>query len=158
MDFSLGISWQYGLLTIISMLLLPFFRGRYAFIVGAIGFSLIDIFAGKVGMWTLSCALVWGLVSFIFAKHQPNGTFLNFAKMSVFSVLVFDILTGIVFSAIFWGMPLTDAAIGQIPFTIKHLLGITAIALICAPLLFPAIAKQINKLELFVLKPQAARA
>ena len=38
LDFSLGISWQFGVLAVGSMLLFPFFRGRYAFLAGAIAY------------------------------------------------------------------------------------------------------------------------
>ena len=163
LDFSLGISWQFGLLAVSSMLLLPFFRKKYAFIAGAFAYSLVDILPailgaqGTIGLWTLTGAIAWGIVGMHYANHKPNGSPLNFAKLGIAGTLIFDSLTGPIASTFVWGMPFQEALVGQIPFTIKHLLGIGAISLIAAPLLFPKVSKSINRLNFeFLKKPLAA--
>ena len=76
LDFSLGISWQFGALAIFSMLLFPFFKGRYAFFAGALCYSLVDIApallfgAQSIGLWTLTGALSWGLVAIFFRSPK----------------------------------------------------------------------------------------
>ena len=160
LDFSLGISWQFGALAVGSMLLFPFFRGRYAFLAGALCYSLIDIVpavffgaAGTVGMWTLTGALCWGLVALLFSKQKPDGSPFTFAKLGLGGTLLFDAVTGVILSPLLWGMPLADAFVGQIPFTLKHLLGIGAVSLILAPVLFPTVRKRIESMRHFALKP-----
>jgi hypothetical protein len=161
LDFSLGISWQFGALAVLSILLLPFFRGRYAFLAGAIGYSLVDILPalfgakGTIGLWTLTGAITWGIVGYLFARQNPNGSPITFAKLGLGGTILFDAITGVILSPLMWGMPWQDALIGQIPFTIKHLLGIGAISIILAPLLFPSISRFLSRSKLFILKPQA---
>ena len=159
LDFSLGISWQFGALAVFSMLLFPFFRGRYAFFAGALCYSLVDILpallfgAQSVGLWTLTGALSWGIVAVLFSRQQPDGSPFTFAKLGIGGTLLFDAITGVILSPLVWGMPWQDALVGQIPFTIKHLFGIAAVSLILAPLLFPSVRKAILKVEHFALKP-----
>ncbi len=160
LDFSLGISWQFGALAVLSILLLPFFRGRYAFLAGALGYSLVDIIpalfgaTGTIGLWTLTGAITWGIVGYLFARQKPNGSPMTFAKLGLGGTILFDAVTGVILSPLLWGMSWQDALIGQIPFTIKHLLGIGAISIILAPLLFSSISRFLSKSRWFVLKPQ----
>ena len=161
LDFSLGISWQFGALAVGSMLLFPFFRGRYAFFAGAFCYSLVDILpallfgAQSIGLWTLTGALSWGIVAFLFSRQKPDGSPFTFAKLGIGGTLLFDALTGPIASTFVWGMPFSDALIGQIPFTAKHLFGIAAVSLILAPLLFPSVRKALVKVEHAALKPTA---
>lgn len=162
LDFSLGISWQFGVLAVASMLLFPFFRGRYAFLAGAFAYSLVDIIPallgtqGTIGLWTLTGALTWGVVGLLFSSQKPDGSPLNFARLGIAGALIFDAITGPIASTFIWGMPFSEALIGQIPFTIKHLLGIGAISLVLAPLIFPSVKKLLLEKKHFVLKASPA--
>ncbi|MFA6328399.1 MAG: hypothetical protein WCY41_03060 [Candidatus Micrarchaeia archaeon] len=164
LDFSLGISWQFGALAVFSMLLFPFFRGRYAFFAGALCYSLVDVLpaillgAQSIGLWTLTGALAWGIVAVLFARQKPDGSPFTFAKLGIGGTLVFDAITGVILSSLVWGMPWGDALVGQIPFTAKHLLGIAAVSLVLAPLLFPSVVKRMRALKWAALKPQAGAA
>jgi len=164
LDFSLGISWQFGVLAVASMLLFPFFRGRYAFLGGAIAYSLVDIAPallgtpGTIGLWTLTGALSWGLVALLFTCQKPDGSPFTFAKLGLGATLLFDTLTGPIASTFVWGMPFSEALVGQIPFTLKHLFGIAAVSLLFAPLIFPSVNKRIRSLKYFFLKPRKAVA
>jgi len=95
LDFSLGISWQFGALAVLSMLLFPFFRGRYAFLMGAIGYSLVDIIpallgaSGTIGLWTVTGAITWGAVGILFTREKPSGSPLQFAKLGIGGTLMF---------------------------------------------------------------------
>jgi hypothetical protein len=179
LDFSLGISWQFGALAVLSMLLFPFFRGRYAFLAGALAYSLVDIvpaiLAGAspqqlalalfdpksslpVGLWTITGAVTWGIVGYIFTLQKPDGSPLTFAKLGIAGTMVFDAITGPIASTFIWGMPFADALAGQIPFTAKHLFGIAAVSIVLAPLLFPSVRKALSGRKLFALKPAHALA
>ena len=113
---------------------------------------------GTIGLWTLTGALTWGIVAFLFSRQKPDGSPFTFAKLGLGGTLLFDAITGPIASTFIWGMPFSDALIGQIPFTIKHLLGIGAISVILAPLLFPSISKALSSARHFALKPQHAAA
>lgn len=162
LDFSLGISWQFGALAVLSMLFFPFVRGKYAFLAGAAAYSLVDIVPallgaqGTVGLWTLTGAISWGIVALLFSRQKPDGSPFTFAKLGIGGTLLFDALTGPIASTFVWGMPFSDALIGQIPFTIKHLLGIAAVSLVLAPLLFPSVKKALAARSHPVLKPLPA--
>ncbi len=159
MDFSLGISWQFGALAVLSILLFPFMRGRYAFLLGMLGYSLVDILpmawgaTGTVGLWTLTGAITWGIVGLLFSKQKPNGSPFTFAKLGLGGTLLFDAVTGVILSPLLWGMSWENAFVGQIPFTLKHLFGIAAVSLILAPILFPSVQKAIAKAKWAILKP-----
>jgi len=159
LDFSLGISWQFGALAVLSMLVFPFFRGRYAFLAGALCYPLIDIIPallgaqGTIGLWTLTGALSWGIVSLLFSRVSPNGSPFSFAKLGIAGTLLYDGITGVLLSPLLWGMPWQDALVGQIPFTMKHLFGIAAVSLIFAPLLFPTAKKMLSQSGAAFLKP-----
>ncbi|MCX6773071.1 MAG: hypothetical protein NTV88_04870 [Candidatus Micrarchaeota archaeon] len=110
LDFSLGISWQFGALAVLSMLIFPFFKGRYAFLAGAAAYSLVDIVPWlmgypTLGLWTLTSAISWGIVGFLFATQKPNGSPFAFAKLGIAGTLVFDAITGPIASTFVWGMP-----------------------------------------------------
>ncbi len=173
LELSLGISWQFGILAVGSMLLFPYFRGRYAFVAAAIAYSLVDIVPAMlsgasfgqlasalldsksslaVGLWTLTGALAWGAVGFLFTLQKPNGSPLTFAKLGIGGTLIFDAITGPIFSPLIWGMPFWEALVGQLPFTAKHLFGIAAVSILLAPLLFPSINKALSKKNWLVLK------
>jgi hypothetical protein len=163
LDFSLGISWQFGALAVFSMLLFPFFRGKYAFFAGAAAYSLVDIVpalfgAPTLGLWTLTGAAAWGFVGWLFSRQKPNGSPLTFAKLGIGGTLLFDAITGVILSPLVWGMPWEDALVGQIPFTVKHLFGIAAVSLILTPLLFPQVNRRIAALKWAVLKPGISAA
>jgi hypothetical protein len=159
LDFSLGISWQFGALAVGSMLLFPFFRGRYAFLGGAFAYSLVDfapalLFGAKsIGLWTLTGAATWGIVGYLFSRQKPDGSPFTFAKLGIGGMLLFDAVTGVILSPLVWGMPWGDALVGQIPFTMKHLFGTAAVSLVLAPILFPQVRKRIAVLKFHVLKP-----
>ena len=159
LDFSLGISWQFGALAVLSLLAFPFLRGRFAFFIGAFAYSLVDILPaafgaqGTIGIWTLTGALTWGIVALLYSRQKPNGSPLNFAKLGIAGTLLFDAITGPIASTLIWGMPFSDSLIGQIPFTLKHLLGIAAVSLMLAPLLFPSASKLLSEKKWFLLKP-----
>jgi len=71
--------------------------------------------------------------------------------------LLFDALTGPIASTLVWGIPFPEALIGQIPFTLKHLLGMAAISFIAAPLLFPSVRRALSEKKWVALKPLASQ-
>lgn len=97
-----------------------------------------DLIVNKVGMWTFITGGVYGLLAFfavIFFKNRKS-TALNYAIFSIIGTLFFDGITGLSIGPIFFNQPFLDALMGQIPFTLLHLLGNVSFALVLSPALY----------------------
>lgn len=144
MDWTINIAWTFGLLMVLTAAFAPLMRSKYGFLLGAALYSLVDVVQGAVGLWTLTGALSWGLVGFLFTKRNPSKSIVGFLGLSVGGTLLFDFLTGPVASPLLWGMPFTEALIGQVPFTLSHLIGNAALTAIFAPFVYAFAATQKN--------------
>lgn len=118
-----------------------------------------DLLTDRVGVWTLITATVYGVLA-LFANYffqNREMSRLNYVKFAVFGTLFFDAITGLSIGPIFFGQSFMQALIGQIPFTLMHLLGNVTFALILSPILYKYIIEN-KKLEfniisnMFVLK------
>lgn len=112
---------------------------------------LYDIITNKIGMWTLITAIVYGLLGFwasIYFKNKNNKP-LNYAKFAIIGTITFDIITGLSIGPLFFHQSFTQALIGQIPFTILHLIGNISFAIVLSPLIYRLIIKN----KKFEVKP-----
>ena len=94
--------------------------------------SILDLLVGKVGSWTILTALTYGAVGVwggYFLQHR-SATTKNFVIASVVGTLFFDLITGVIAGPLMFGQSATIAVIGQIPFTIRHLMGNLLFALL----------------------------
>jgi len=109
----------------------PWVGGLY----GVFSIILIDVLMNKVGSWTIVTALIYGAVGVIgayFLKSR-DGSAKNFIIISIIGTLFFDLITGVLMGPILFGGSLVVAAIGQIPFTLRHLAGNIFFAAVLAP-------------------------
>lgn len=121
--------------------LMPFSK-RYGaiggFIFGALSIALFDLFVGRVGQWTVITALAYGLLgiaaSFFFRKRA--STRINYIVFAIAGTLFYDAVTGLSIGPLFFGQSLAEAFWGQIPFTLWHLAGNIAFALVLSPALY----------------------
>ena len=120
---------------------MPFSRayGKTAGFLFAFGsVVLFDLIVGKVGVWTLITAMVYGLVGLsavLYFKNRKNTAW-NYAKFALVSTVIFDVVTGFTVGPIFFGQPFIAAVLGQIPFTAMHLLGNVSFAFLLSPALY----------------------
>ncbi|MFH0835841.1 MAG: hypothetical protein V1834_01635 [Candidatus Micrarchaeota archaeon] len=138
--WGLYIAWSFGFLMLSTTLLAPFLKRKYGFLLGIILYALVDITMSRVGIWTLTSAFAWGLAGWWMATRQPSGSFKTFLGMSVAGTLLFDFVSGPIFGSWLWRMPFEVALIGQIPFTMSHLIGNVVVTGIFAPIIYPLIA------------------
>ncbi len=109
----------------------PWVAGLY----GAISMVLVDLIMGKVGIWTIVTSLTYGAVGVWGAVLLKNrsASAKNFVVISIVGTLFFDLITGVLMGPLMFGGSFLAAAIGQIPFTLRHLAGNVFFAAILAP-------------------------
>ncbi len=102
---------------------------------GALSMIFIDLLMGKIGSWTIVTSLTYGAIgtlgSFLLKSRNPSAK--NFIWVSVVGTLIFDLITGVLAGPILFGGSFLAAAIGQVPFTLRHLLGNIVFAGVLAP-------------------------
>jgi hypothetical protein len=103
---------------------------------------LFDILSRKVGIWTAVTAGTYGLLglgfSFAYSALGKRGRTIGtatFLVSGVVGVLVFDFITGPILSSAMFRMSFAQALIGQIPFTLKHLVSVSAYTVVVSPVL-----------------------
>lgn len=105
-----------------------------AFVFGASSMVLFDLITSGIGIWTFFTALCYGLIGlsaywFLRGKQGWKG----YTVYAIISTLAFDIITGVLVGPIFYNQPWISAIVGQIPFTIYHLIGNISFALLLSP-------------------------
>jgi hypothetical protein len=102
-----------------------------------------DLITMRVGLWTLVTGLTYaglGLMFHFLYKRLGRVKLRHYLGSGILGVLVFDFVTGVLFGPALFGMSYAQAFIGQVPFTLMHLLTVTGFVLVLTPLLDRAIA------------------
>lgn len=95
-----------------------------------------DLMTSGIGIWTLATAGTYaglGLGFHLAYKRIGKVKLKHYLGSGIIGVLVFDFVTGVLLGPTMFGMNYMQALIGQIPFTIVHLLTVTAFILILTP-------------------------
>ncbi len=96
-----------------------------------------DFITMRVGLWTLVTALTYaglGTGFHLYYKKVGEVKLKHYLGSGVLGVLVFDFVTGVLFGPALFGTSHLQAFIGQVPFTVMHLLTATGFILILTPL------------------------
>lgn len=123
------------------------FSKKWGWLAGAI-FGFLSIFIydlinptigfARIGIWTFVTAIMYALVGIaggFYLKNKENKIRYYFI-FAVIATLVYDFITGPIMSSLIFHMSFAQATIGQIPFTIMHLLGNIIGAVVISPLLY----------------------
>ena len=97
-----------------------------------------DFVTGYIGSWTLVTGITYGLIGIAFhyfLKSKDKVGIKMYLGCGILGVLVFDFVTGVLATPLMFGMTFQAALIGQIPFTLRHLLTTSAFILVVTPLL-----------------------
>ena len=116
-------------------------RGRVSAVLFPVAaMALFDLLSGRIGIWTLVTAGTYGLIGFGFSflyaglaargRRVGRGTYL---LSGAAGVLVFDFVTGPVLSSALFHLSFAQAAVGQVPFTLRHLLSVSLYAVLVSP-------------------------
>jgi uncharacterized membrane protein len=124
-----------------------------AFIFSFLSIVIYDIATGTTGSWTWITALTYGVIGILsgiyFSTRQASST--NFVIFSIVGTLLYDAVTGLGIGTLLWGQSLSEAFVGQIPFTLWHLGSNAFLAMTLSPLLYKWVVKN-NKLETTILE------
>lgn len=98
-----------------------------------------DYVTGYLGMWTVVTSITYGALGLAFhylLKDRKEVGMKIYLGFGIVGVLIFDFITGVVATPFLVpGMTFAQAFIGQVPFTIKHLVTSSAFIIIVTPLL-----------------------
>ena len=103
-------------------------------------FSIIlyDLATGTLGKWTMLTSVSYGVVgyasAYYFKNREPSRK--NFVYFAILGTLFFDAFTGLLTGPLFFEQPLMVALVGQIPFTLLHLIGNISFALLLSPAIY----------------------
>lgn len=113
------------------------------FLFGFLSILIYDIFTVGIGIWTFITALAYGFIGILAVWYFKNKTGrINYLKFAIFGTILYDALTGLTLGPIFWGQSFMVALIGQIPFTLIHLIGNSSFAILISPLIERWLAKE----------------
>lgn len=117
------------------------FSKRYglvgSFLFGFLGIVFYDAVTSGWGLWTFVTAICYGLLgagAHLFFKHR-KATIANFLLFGVPGTVVYDAVTMMI-GPLFNGQSFAVALLGQIPFTLMHVLGTVVFAVFLSPALY----------------------
>jgi len=110
---------------------------------GAMSMFFFDAATGMLGWWTLITAVSYGLVGAVAPFALKKMDYVSFA---IVATIAYDAMTGLTMGPLLFGQPVTEALIGQIPFTVMHLLGNILFAMALSPVVEYWVARN-KKLE-----------
>jgi len=111
-----------------------------------------DIITMKLGPWTLVTSVTYAALALFFAfcfKRLKKVHFRHFIGLSAVGVILFDIITGPIMSTLMFNQPLWFSIIGQIPFTLFHLVSAVSYTFFLVPVLDPDIREELAKSKAF---------
>ena len=121
--------------------MMPFstrFGWMTSFLFGFLSITLFDAVTSGIGMWTLVTAAAYGALGIgahvYFASRK--ATTKHFLTFGIVGTILYDIVTGLTVGPLFFSQPLMVAVVGQIPFTLMHVLGTVVFTLALSPALY----------------------
>lgn len=148
-----GIKFVLGWVIVLLVRLIPFrppnfepmlatmmpYSKRYGvipiFLFGFLGIALFDLITGRTGLWTLITGVSYGALgigAYFFFKNRKS-TIKNYLVFGIMGTIAYDAITGLSVGPLFYGQPFMAALIGQIPFTLMHLLGTVVFSVTISP-------------------------
>lgn len=131
--------------------LMPFSKiyGKISgFVFGFSSIIVYDIATMQIGAWTFVTAGAYGLLgawATVYFKNKKSSSW-NYMKFAFFGTLFFDAVTGLSVGPLIFHQTFMGALMGQIPFTLYHLIGNISFALMLSPAVYNFVIKK-EKLE-----------
>lgn len=105
-----------------------------------------DLITGTLGAWSLVTAGTYtalGALSGLFFKNKESSI-RNYVLFSVVGTLIYDAITGIGIGMLFFNQTFSQTFIGQIPFTVNHLMGNVLFSIVISPVLYKWVLENSN--------------
>ncbi|MBI2597979.1 MAG: hypothetical protein HYW50_02175 [Candidatus Diapherotrites archaeon] len=121
--------------------MLPFSRQKNLWSAAFFAFIAMfsfDLITSGIGIWTWVTALTYaglGILFHFYYKNKKKVSMKTYLGSGIFGVLIFDLITGVLFGPAMFGTPMELAFFAQIPFTLLHLLSASAYIVILTPFL-----------------------
>src|SRR3989344_391718 len=91
---------------------------------------LYDVVTGTIGLWA----------AHYFKNKKANKW--SYVRFAIVGTFIYDALTGFTVGPLFFHQTFWGSLVGQIPFTMLHLLGNTVFAFILSPAIYDSLIKQ----------------
>lgn len=112
------------------------YSGLTSFLFGFLSIVIYDSLTSGVGIWTIVTSLVYGLLglgaSFYFKKRSG---WKSYATYAIYATVIYDILTGLTIGPLFFHQSFMVSVVGQIPFTVLHLISNVSFAIVLSPVI-----------------------
>ena len=107
-----------------------------AFVFGVTSIVLFDSITSGIGSWTFFSAFSYGIIGLFAYWFFKNRTgWKNYALYAFVATIAFDAVTGLIPGPLFYNQPFVVALVGQIPFTLMHLVSNVAFAILLSPII-----------------------
>ena len=115
-----------------------------AFSFAVLSILLYDVISGTLGVQTFFTVSSYGLLGLWSASYfrKRKGGPSDYVSFAIIGTLLFDALTGLTVGPLFFGQSFSASLIGQIPFTLLHLVGNIAFAVILSPAIYNFMVKK----------------
>jgi hypothetical protein len=108
----------------------------FSAIISFVSIFLYDVISGTLGLWSYATAITYallGVAAGVYFKSIEGGV-LHYVGFAIVGTLLYDIVTGVFLGPVlFGGMTYAEAFMGQIPFTLWHVLGNILLAATLSP-------------------------
>ncbi len=119
-----------------------------SFFFGFASIFVYDLITSGIGVWTVFTAVAYGLLGLGASYYFKNRTgWKSYASYAVIGTIIYDLVTGLTIGPIFFGQSFIVSLVGQIPFTMMHLLGNVSFAIVLSPVIEKWLAKKEKKVE-----------
>lgn len=113
------------------------------FAFGFLGIAIFDSITSGFGIWTLVTAIAYGLLGLGASYYFQNRSgWKSYALYAFIGTLVYDIFTGLSIGPLFFHQSFVASLVGQIPFTLIHLLGNVSFAIVLSPVIEKWLVKE----------------
>jgi hypothetical protein len=107
-----------------------------AFAFGFLSIVLFDSITSGIGIWTLITAFAYGVLGLGASYYFKNRSgWKNYALYAVIATLFYDAVTGLTIGPLFFHQSFMVSLVGQVPFTLLHLLGNVSFAIVLSPVI-----------------------
>lgn len=112
------------------------YGGIMSFLFGFLSIFLFDLVTSGIGVWTLVTALSYGFIGLGAQYYFKNRSgMMSYASYAIIATILYDAVTGLTIGPLFFHQSFMVSLVGQIPFTLLHLLGNVSFAIVLSPVI-----------------------